>query len=446
MATKFKVIQTAKDTGDKLSKKKDINLLSKLNSSLPVVALDRTKTYQEIIGFGGAFTEAASTTLDKMSSDKRKEIMKAYFDPKNGHGYTLCRTHINSCDFSLGNYAYCEVDGDTKLKNFDISRDKKSLIPMIKEATKLAKGGMILFASPWSPPAWMKTNGQMNHGGQLKKEYWQTWAYYFAKYIKTYAKAGIKIWGVTVQNEPEATQVWDSCRYSGEEERDFVKVLGPMLEKEGLSDVKIMIWDHNKNIIYARAKTILSDPQAAKYVWGVGFHWYSGDQFEELDKVHKEFPFTKLVFTEGCLERGVQLGSWNPGEKYGHDIIGDLNNWTVGWTDWNMILDETGGPNHVNNLCDAPIICDTKTNTVHYQNSFYYLGHFSRYIRPGALRIDSVSTIDQLEITSFLNRDSKIATVVMNRTDAPIDFVIKLDDKSAKVNSPAHSIITLIAE
>ncbi|MBW8002794.1 MAG: glucosylceramidase [Planctomycetes bacterium] len=440
------VIVTAKDTKDRLTVKEPVTL-SKSNGSesLVTVEIDDSKTFQTITGFGGAFTEATAYTLSRMSPDKRAEAIKAYFDPKEGIGYTLCRTHINSCDFSLGNYAYNEVDGDTELKHFDISRDKRWLIPLIKDAMAVEGASFKLFSSPWSPPAWMKTNGQMNQGGKLKPEYREAWALYYAKYIKAYAKEGIDIWGLTVQNEPAATQRWDSCLWTAEEEGAFVRDhLGPTLEKQGLGDTKIIIWDHNKDIIFERVEPILSDPEAAKYVWGVGFHWYSGDEFDHLDKVHEAFPNTNLLFTEGCQEGGVHLNDWKIGERYGHDILGDLNSWTVGWVDWNMVLDERGGPNHVDNLCDAPIIADTVRNELIYENSYYYLGHFSKYIRPGAVRIASSVNKDNLEVTAFKNTDGKVAVVVINRTPEAVDFDLKVGDAVAKTSSPARSIMTLL--
>jgi glucosylceramidase len=442
----IRVVVTAKDTGDRMAEKEPIALTSSPDSAQTAsITIDGSKTYQTITGFGGSFTEAAAYTLSKLTPEKRAEVIKAYFDPKDGNGYTLCRTHINSADFSLSNYAYIEVDGDFELKHFTIDRDRKWLIPMIKDAMAVEGANFKIFSSPWSPPAWMKTNGQMNYGGKLKEECHDVWARYYARYIKEYAKEGITIWGLTVQNEPAATQTWDSCIYSAEEEGAFVRdYLGPTLEKEGLADVKIIVWDHNKDIIFERAEPILSDPETAKYVWGVGFHWYSGDEFENLAKVHNAFPSTNLLFTEGCQEGGVRLGAWDLGERYAHDIIGDLNNWTVGWVDWNMVLDERGGPNHVDNLCDAPVIADTTRNDVYYQNSFYYLGHFSKYIRPGAVRIGHTVTGDALEVTAFKNPDNSIAVVVMNRTDEEIKFTLKANDKAAVSSSPAHSIMTLI--
>lgn len=442
-----RVVLTAKDTSSLLTDQKPLTFREDFTSASPAaVRLDDSQTFQTIEGFGGAFTEAAAYTLAQLSRDRRAEAIRAYFDPQKGHGYTLCRTHINSCDFSLGNYAYCEVDGDVELKHFDISRDKRWLLPLIKDAMAVAGKDLRIFASPWSPPAWMKTNGEMNHGGQLKRELYPTWANYFAKYIKSYAAEGVKIWGVSVQNEPAATQTWDSCIYSAEEERDFVRDhLGPILAAQGLGDVKIIVWDHNKDIIFERAQPILSDPAAAKYVWGVGFHWYSGDEFENLDKVHKAFPNTKLLFTEGCQEGGVHLGVWDVGERYGHDIIGDLNHWTVGWVDWNLVLNERGGPNHVDNLCDAPIIADTVRNELHYRTSYYYLGHFSRFIRPGAVRIGCKTTDARLECTAFRNTDGSTALVVMNRTDETARFdVTRGKTDGAATSIPPHAIMTII--
>jgi len=439
------LIQTAKGTDDRLSPKRQSFLPSENGDQLPCVELHADRLFQEIEGFGGAFTEACAHTLQGMSPEKREEIINAYFHPENGLGYSLCRTHINSCDFSLGNYSYDEVEGDTDLAHFTIERDRELLIPLIKAARNIEGASFKVLASPWSPPAWMKTTGEMNHGGKLKPECRDAWARYFCKYIDAYADEGIPIWGVTVQNEPEAVQKWDSCIYTAEEEGDFVKShLGPRFDEAGLQRVKIIIWDHNKDRIYERATKTLSDPRAAKYIWGIGFHWYSGGDFENLARTHGAFPDKKLIFTEGCQEHGVKLGSWKLGERYGRAIIGDLNNWTVGWIDWNMALNEQGGPNHAGNFCDAPVIADTPTDTIYYQSAFYYLGHFSKYIRPGARRIGCVSASRHLEVVAFRNTDGETAVVVMNRTNDEIPFVLKEGGFSCKTASPARSIQTYI--
>ena len=447
MNNEIKIFQTAKDTKDKLTQKKSLVLSESSQESLNNITINPDKTYQKMIGFGGAFTEAAAVTLQKLNPDIRQEAINAYFHPETGINYSFCRTHINSCDFSLGNYAYCEQQGDVELNSFSIERDKKALIPLIKDAIKTKGNHFKLFASPWSPPAWMKTTNQMNHGGKLKIEYYDTWALYFVKYIKAYAGRGINIWGITIQNEPEVVQTWDSCIYTAEEERDFIKNhLGPMLEKHNLSHIRIMIWDHNKDVIYERAKGVLSDPAAAKYVWGVAYHWYSGDQFENLEKVHNEYPDKLLVFTEGCVEGSAKIDSWDIGERYGHDIIGDLNNWTVAWTDWNIVLDEQGGPNHVHNYCNAPIIANVKENKLYYENSYYYLGHFSKFIQSDSVRIECILNNKNLETAAFKNPDNSIIIVIMNRQEKDINFKIQLNNKKAAVNCLSHSIMTFVID
>jgi len=412
----------------------------------PVVALDPESQYQEIIGFGGAFTEAAAVTFYKLPLEKQAELLRAYFDPAAGHGYTLCRTHINSCDFSLGNYAYADVPGDMELEHFSIERDRQALLPLIKAARAIAGDALNLLASPWSPPAWMKTNGEMNHGGQLKPEYHAVWAEYYCRYIQAYAGEGVPIWGLTVQNEPEATQVWDSCRYTAEEERDFVRDhLGPALQHHELGDIRLLIWDHNRDVLFERASTVYDDPLAAQYVWGAGFHWYENPQrFDEVQRVHDAYPDKHLVFTEGCQEGGPHLGEWGLGERYAHAMLNDLNAWTEGWIDWNMLLDETGGPNHVGNYCSAPIIADTRTGELLYQSSYYYIGHFARFIRPGAQRIGCRVSAGPLEATAFRNPDGQLAVIVLNRTEAEIAFTLAWGDQNFACVSSARSIQTYV--
>jgi glucosylceramidase len=378
-----------------------------------------------------------------MSAERQAEILKAYFDPVDGLGYTLCRTHINSCDFSLGNYAYTEVPGDVELKHFSIDRDRQALIPMIRAAQQVAREPLRLLASPWSPPAWMKTNGQMNFGGKLRPEYRQAWADYVCRYIREYEREGIRIWGITVQNEPAATQAWDSCIYTAEEERDFVRdYLGPTLARGGLADIRILIWDHNRDLMFDRAKVVLDDPTAAQYVWGTGFHWYEGEKFDNVQWVHDAYPDKHLLFTEGTQEGGPHLGEWRVGERYAHAMINDLNRWAVGWLDWNLVLDETGGPNHVGNFCSAPILADTRTGQLHYQSSYGYIGHIARYVRPGARRILCATTRQALEAAAFVNPDGQVVVVVLNRTDEAIPFALKFAGAAAPAESPAHSILT----
>ncbi|MVN22804.1 glycoside hydrolase family 30 protein [Mucilaginibacter arboris] len=417
------------------------------------IFVDPSKTFQTMVGIGGALTDAAAETFYKLPASKQKELLTAYYDRDKGIGYTFARTNIQSCDFSSDTYSYVG-DNDAELKTFDISHDKKYRIPFIKEAQKAAGGNLNLFVSPWSPPAWMKSNNDVLHGGKLKPEFRQSWASFYVKFIKTYEKEGIPIWGLSVQNEPMATQKWESCIYTAEEERDFVKnFLGPTLRKEGLGSKKLIIWDHNRDLLYQRASIVLEDADAAQFVWGIGFHWYEtwtggGMQFESTKRVSEAFPGKNLVFTEGCIEKFdfERLNDWALGERYGLSMINDFNSGTVAWTDWNILLDEKGGPNHVGNFCFAPIHANTRDGSLHYTNEYYYIGHFSKYIKPGARRIISSASRDKLLTTAYLNPDGKIVVVVMNATDASVPYSLWIKGKAAATTSLPHSIATLIID
>ena len=319
------------------------------------------------------------------------------------------------------------------------------LIPFIKNAIEEAETPVQIMASPWSPPAWMKTNGQMNHGGKLKEEFRDTWAIYYCKYINAYEKEGIPIWGISVQNEPAAKQTWDSCIYTAEEERDFIRDhLGPALESRGLLDKKVIIWDHNRDIMVERTRTVLNDTETAKYVWGTGFHWYNGDHFDAVQQVHDEFPDKELIFTEGCQENGPHIGSWDLGERYATSIINDLNRWTSAWIDWNLILDENGGPNHVGNYCSAPIIVDTSTQEILYQSSYYYLGHFSRFIKRGDRIIECENKTENLLALASINDSGIATTIVMNKNNSHENCTYMNGNVILNLCIPSRSIVTLI--
>ncbi|HUS00276.1 MAG TPA: glycoside hydrolase family 30 protein [Chitinophagaceae bacterium] len=450
---KITVYTTAENTSHRLSQTGSLEFtyMGQPKETQHCIFIDPSKTFQTFMGIGGALTDASAETFAMLPKDKQKEMLQAYYDPKKGIGYTLARTNIHSCDFSSGSYTYV-TDGDKELKSFSIDHDKKYRIPFIKLAIAAAGGKLTLYASPWSPPAWMKNNNDILHGGKLKPEYYQSWANYFVKFIRAYEREGIPVWGLTIQNEPMATQTWESCLFTAEEETNFLKKnLGPTLKKEGLGDKKIIIWDHNRDLVYQRASTLFNDPEASKYAWGIGFHWYEdwsgGDQaFDNIKLVHESFPSKNILFTEGCtFPFGMDhINDWKWGERYGRSMINDFNNGTVGWTDWNVLLDETGGPNHVKNYCFAPIHADTKTGKLYYMNSYYYIGHFSKFIKPGAKRIISSSSRTLLLSTAFKNKDGSIAVVVMNQTDKSIPYFLWIKGMAAQVTSLPHSIATLV--
>ena len=434
---------TSKESEARIKKIPESELLHDSKTELRSIKVDKNQIRQSILGFGGAFTEASASIYNELDGDKKSEIIQAYFGD-SGNQYNMGRTHINSCDFSLGNYALCEEE-DRKLDGFSIERDKKMLIPFIKEALNEASSPVLIMASPWSPPPWMKTNNQMNHGGKLKEEFQDTWAEYYCKYIEFYERDGVPIWGISVQNEPEAVQTWDSCIYTGEEERDFIKnFLGPALKRNKYLDKKLVIWDHNRDVMVERSRTVLSDPDAAQYVWGTGFHWYNGDHFDEVQKVHDEFPDKELIFTEGCQEGGPHIGSWDLGERYATSIINDLNRYTVGWIDWNLLLDERGGPNHVGNYCSAPIIVNTKTQELLYQSSYFYLGHFSRFFSRGDKIVECENTTSQLLSLSGIKKNDKLTTTIMNKEEDSIPFLYDNGSEKKSYSIPPRSIVTII--
>jgi glucosylceramidase len=415
------------------------------------IVVDPGKQFQTILGIGAALTDASAETFAKLPKEQQQKFLEAYYSTEKGIGYTLARTTIHSSDFSSESYTYID-EGDAKLETFNIDHDREFKIPLIKQALEAAGGKLTMYVSPWSPPAFMKTNNSMLNGGKLKPEYFQPWANYYSKFIKAYEKEGIPIWGLTIQNEPMATQIWESCVYTAEEERDFLKnYLGPTLEKDGLGDKNIIVWDHNRDLHYQRVNVIYNDPEASKYAWGSGFHWYEDwkdgtPMFDNTMRINEAYPDKKLLFTEGTNEEYDIDRITDPvlAERYGRSMINDFNNGTVGWTDWNILLDETGGPNHVGNFCFAPVHGDTKTGELTFTNTYYYIGHFSKFVRPGAKRITGVSSGNKLLTTAFINTDGSMIVVVMNQSDEETNYFLSVDLKSTQIAIPAHAIQTLV--
>lgn len=415
------------------------------------IFVNPAKTFQTFLGIGGAITDAAAEVFAKLPATVQQELLTAYFDREKGIGYSLARTTIHSSDFSSESYTYVD-DGDNELRSFSILHDRRFRIPLIKQAIQTAGGTLPLYASPWSPPPFMKDNKTMLRGGKLLPEFFKSWAMYFAKFIKAYEGEGIPVWGITVQNEPMATQRWESCIFTAEEERDFLKLyLGPTMEQQGLAEKKIIVWDHNRDLMNQRVSVIYSDAEAAKYAWGTGFHWYETwaggkPMFENVRAVYESFPEKHLLFTEGCAEsfNPDHFQSWPNAERYGTSMINDFNNGTVGWTDWNILLDEHGGPNHAGNFCFAPVHANTTTGEVIYTPSYYYIGHFSKFIRPNAKRVSTVSSRSQLQSTTFVNVDGSMVTVVMNQSEAPVTYRLIVGSRSATQTIPARGIQSLI--
>lgn len=412
----------------------------------PLDAVHQVSIYPDIRGqmfhgFGGAFTEAAAYNYQKLSSEKRREFMALYFGDA-GLRYTQGRVHIGSCDFALGNYSCRESEAD----DFDTSRDEQYLIPMVEDAQAAAGKRISLMLSPWSPPAFMKSNGDRNHGGKLLPEYAGLWAEYIAEYISYYRSRGLEVARVTIQNEPAAVQTWDSCIFTAEEEGHFAaEYLKPALKKADCGDVKIFAWDHNKEILPYRAAGTLSVPGAMDAVDGFGVHWYTGDHFDALSLTRQKYPDKELWFTEGCVEYSRFDGSSNvqKAEMYAHDILGNLNGGISGSLDWNLMVDSKGGPNHAGNFCEAPIMLRENEAEFEIRGEYYYIGHFSRYIQAGAVRLGT-SVYGKVEATAFQNPDGTIAAVLLNPTQEGQTLSLTLDGLTGiTVSMDAHTIATV---
>jgi len=468
--------QTAGNTSDRLLEKTPLHFSDKdFDFAGPVVRVSDT-TAQTIQGFGGAFTEASGKVFKNLSDEKKAQLMEDYFG-KSGNGYTVGRTHINSCDFSTGSYSFDDVDGDMELKNFndDLTRDTEALIPLIKAAQDVLKKqnrSLSLLATPWSPPAWMKNQtwnfntSTMDHSGSpcLKEGMAPVWAKYFSKWLSAYKAHDIPIWAITVQNEPENNASWEACLMTAEEEADFLgKHLGPELASTH-PDVGIFVFDHNKDHVYNWTKTIFSDAEASKYATGVAYHWYSGDSFDHLQKIKDEYPQAAMLASEATYEEyrwhnGTTLstGDWTFGEGYAHDIIGDLNTGAIGWIDWNLILDENGGPNHVDNVCDAAVQANMTLKEVYRHPQYYYIGHFSRFILPGSSVLTTTvensksyegktrpygtcSNEDGIEAVSALRPDGNVTVVVLNCGDDRAEFKLEYGGSAVRLELPPRGI------
>ena len=433
------------------------------------------KKFQTITGFGGAFTESSAYLLNRLGKENRKKIIDAYFS-KDGANYSLTRTHMNSCDFSLRNYSYSPVEGDKALEHFTIEEDKDDLIPMIKDALAASEDGFKIFGSPWTAAPWMKDNNKWV-GGKLLPEYYDTWALFFSKYVDAYKEEGIDIWGFTVENEPLGNgNNWESMHFSAEEMNAFViNHLGPKLEADGKGDLKILGYDQNRDHLKEWVDVMYKDEETSKYFDGTAIHWYAStyDWFPEvLQYAHNKAPNKYLIQAEACVDSEVPKWrddkwywskeatdwgwDWAPEEdkhlhpkyapvnRYARDIIGCLNNWVDGWVDWNMVLDRQGGPNWFENWCVAPVIVDPDKDEVYLTPLYYTMAHFSKYIRPGAERIGLDNSDKDLMVTAAKNPDNSIAVVVFNEGKEVKNINLSLGENNVNIQISGQAIQTIV--
>jgi glucosylceramidase len=439
------------------------------------IKLNLEEKYQTITGFGGAFTESSACLLNKLSKENRKKIIDAYFSKEGAH-YSLTRTHMNSCDFSVSNYSYTPVEGDKDLEHFNIEEDKDDLIPFIKEAMAASTDGFKIFGSPWTAAPWMKDNNNWV-GGKLLPEYYDTWALFFSKYVDAYKAEGIDIWGFTVENEPLGNgNNWESMHYSPDEMTNFVQNhLGPKLEADGKGDLKILGYDQNREHLKEWVDSQYKNEETSKYFDGTAIHWYAST-FEvfpdELQYAHNKAPNKLLIQSEACVDAETpvwqddawywkkEATDWGfewapekdrhmhpkyaPVNRYARDIIGCLNNWVDGWVDWNMVLDTKGGPNWFKNWCIAPVIVDPDKDEVYFTPLYYTMAHFSKFIRPDAKVIGLENSDNSLMATAAQNPDGSIALVVFNEGSEIKQLNISFNGKTTGVQISGQAIQTIV--
>jgi glucosylceramidase len=403
--------------------------------------------YQKMEGFGGAITDAAGSIFAKMNEEQKDNMLSMYFEEKNMN-YQVVRIHMDSCDFATHMYSAVEDEKDIELKTFSFADTERYIIPLLDAAEKKAGKKLKIMLSAWSPPAFMKTNQSRKNGGSLKPEYRQRWAEYLCKYIEMFKNRGYNVVRMSIQNEPNAVQTWDSCVYTGEEEKVFLRdFLYPTLQKHELSDIEVFIWDHNKERLFERASEIIDD-ETKSMVAGLAFHWYSGDHFEALDLVREKFPDKKLILSESCLEfckfdpamEGVNA------VRLAHDMIGNLNHGMHAFYDWNILLNMEGGPNHVGNYCDAPYLYKEETKELIPRMALSYYWHFTHFIQPGAVRIAYTKYTSKLDITAWKNPDASIVLVVLNPTNEPLTCVLRMNGKMLQFTMEPQSIASGISK
>jgi len=459
------------------------------------IELHPEQVFQEYVGFGASFTESSAWNLATIPTELRQEVLTRLFSPTEGAGFTLTRTHINSSDYSNNHYTYI-ASADKSLSTFSVLEDMKGftgteneqvegielveprydIIPMIQEAAKIEGANFSIIASPWSPPSWMKTGetATMTNGRILPK-YYAVWAKYLSKYISAYAEQGIKIWGITPQNEPLHAHDarWDSNGFTAEEGRTFVRdYLGPQLVKDGHlklenleAGVRILIYDHNKSAMNDYVTPTYNDTAAAKYAWGTAFHWYANSELDEnqyfatdLDQHKTQWPSKGMIHSESSIDIDANdpigqywrestdyAGTFVPFDTYAYDIITDLNHGTQGYVEWCMILSNQGQPNPYDNFNSAPVLINPETDEVVYTPLYYLLSHFSKFIRPGAKRIAaSGDKSDGIIYTAAKNIDGSIAIVIFNQRKEATAIEIDIDGETHKTTLAPRAMQTVL--
>lgn len=404
------------------------------NESEINVIVNEDIKYQKILGFGGAITESSAYIYSLLDESQKELFLKSYYS-EEGLNYNLVRLTIGSCDFSLESYNYINDNGE-----FSLEHEKKYLIPFLNDIKKYKD--LTYMCSSWSPLKEWKDNKDIYHGGHLLKNHYKDYIDYLINYLKEmYNQFNIKFDYMSIQNEPMAVQVWESCIFTPKEEAKLAYLLNKELKNNDI-DTKLFIWDHNKDIIVKRVKKTLGYKSLEKDIYGIAYHWYDNGMHSELSKVHDLYPDKVLLFSEGCVEFNVfGKHSFEDGFRYAKEYINDINNYSNGFIDWNILLDEKGGPNHVGNFCEALIQYDRNSKELIFNKAYYFVKHLSHFIKKDGIRIGFLNKTSTL-MTSILNEDGSIIVIILNNTKDEI-INLKIKDDAISFKSEKDSIITV---
>ncbi len=514
------------ESGERLAQRPNVAFVDGVAEGT-VIEIFPSRRKQTLLGIGSSFTESSAFVLAHLEPGARAEVMRRIFS-EEGANFSMARTPIGSTDFSVeGKYSYADVAGDTELQHFSIAVDADGfatsrypgirdesydLLPMIREALAIKgaqqDGDLRIVASAWTAPPWMKDiedwyslsdweKGIEGTGGRLKDEHVPTYAEYLVRYLDAYAAEGVDIWGLTPVNEPHGNSgSWESMHFTAETQNAFIKHhLGPALHASGHEDVRLLIYDQNRDHLEHWTDVILADPETAPYVYGTAVHWYSSTYkvYEDaIERVRKKFPDFAIIHTEGTIddlgkpapggvtdpERFTETGWfgndafwWNanatdwaysatwapnaedhpvytPVHRYARNIIVSLDHGMAGWIDWNVVLDSSGGPNHVGNFCGAPIMIDTDAGEIYYTPVYWVLAQLSRTIRPGDTAVATERRLDGLDpdalhASAAVNNDGMLSVQLLNTTKKPIRFSLQIGPRYAQVEMPANAVQTV---
>ncbi|XP_033196409.2 lysosomal acid glucosylceramidase [Bombus vancouverensis nearcticus] len=400
------------------------------------LTIDNTKKYQTIFGFGGAFTDSTGINIAKLSPATQLQLIRAYYDPKEGSRYTLGRIPIGASDFSERSYTYDDTPNDTTLKHFSLANEDFDYKLLYARKALEFNSEIKFFSAAWTAPLWMKSND--NGLTFLKEEYYQVYADYLLKFLDEYKNNGIDIWAITTGNEPLTALIFKlpniSMGWEPETMSNWIaNNLGPTLASSPHNKTLLFAFDENRQVLPKFIEPTFRNQNAKKYVAGTAVHWYQDSKTpaDVLDQTHDEFPDKLIFMTEASVigppiwnTSKVKLESWHRGERYILSIIEYMNHWSIGWVDWNLALDETGGPNNVNNNIDAAIIVNPKTDEFYKQPMYYAIKHFSRFVDRGSVRI-SITDTDTIKSAAFVTPSAENVVVLYNRATSPRHVVLK---------------------